>query len=324
MALQRWFLAGGLIASALSLAAGGATQGISGPSVGYFYDATARSLTPVLGIPGASVRGDAIPLPDGVSRVYLAPGQDFGLATLDDGSTSFLDLRSGAAAVGKLDQALANVDAVAFSPSGGAALLYSKADGRLQTVSGLATTPAVARETLALQATALAISDDAQWVVFGNSSGLWTVDSAGSLGQVAGLTGIRALAFRAGSAAVAVSAGSSLYLISDLGAATNAALLGDNLAEVSALAISADGSFLFARTGLGVTVLRTNDGSMTAVTCDCEVTAFEALKSRNVFRLSVTGTGPTYLFDGSGATPRVVFVPGQAPAAADLTVGGAQ
>ncbi|MCX6623829.1 MAG: WD40 repeat domain-containing protein, partial [Acidobacteria bacterium] len=254
----------------------------------------------------------------------MAPGQNYGIAILEDGGVAVLDAGAGQLAIRKLNQALANPDAIAFSPSGSSALLYAKADGRLQTLGNLGAAATLLRETSAAGAVALAVSDDGQWTAFANSSGVWAVDASGALRRAAGQSDVTAAAFRPNSAFLVFASGKALFSVAIATAGSDAVLVKDELDSISAVAQSADGAYLFARTGSGVTVVRTVDGETTQVACDCEVTSFEGMKGRNVFRLSDAGIGPAYLFDGGGAVPRIVFVPGQAPVEVDLPEGGAQ
>src|SRR5437016_5451173 len=57
----------------------GATT-ITGPVAGYVVDSPGPALRAILGVPGAFRFSGALPLPEGVTRIHLAPGQDFALA----------------------------------------------------------------------------------------------------------------------------------------------------------------------------------------------------------------------------------------------------
>ncbi len=311
------------ITAAMSPAAQAAPD-IGGPSLGYLYDSDARTLTAVLGIAGTSVRGTALAVPSNITSLRMAPGQNYGVAVLEDGAVALAEVTDSSLTVRKFKNAMTNPDEVVFGPSGRTVLLYSKADGRLQTILNVADAAYGVRETSAADATTLAVSDDGAWTVFANSTGLWTVDASGTVRRVAAESGVCATAFRPNSNDLVFATPTALYGISITAVSGDATLLKDELDSILAVAESSDGAFVFARTGSGVTVVRSEDGFSTAVMCDCEVTSFEALNGRNVFRLSDGGSGPTYVFDGGGTEPRIVFIPGQAPVEDKSTEGGAQ
>ena len=60
------------------------TSQISGPVTGYTFDAAARGLRPILGIPGASLLGDPLNFGFEVASVAVAPHQDAAFVTAGD------------------------------------------------------------------------------------------------------------------------------------------------------------------------------------------------------------------------------------------------
>jgi hypothetical protein len=56
----------------------GATT-ITGPVAGYATESSGTTLRAISGVPGSFRFSDALPLPEGVKRVHMAPGQDFAL-----------------------------------------------------------------------------------------------------------------------------------------------------------------------------------------------------------------------------------------------------
>jgi len=318
-----WCRIGTVSIAAIVTSAAVVASGVSGPSLGYLYDSNSRTLTAVLGVAGSSVRGAAISLPGGVTALRMAPGQNYGIGILEDGSVALVEVSGNGISTRVLAGTMANPDQIIFGSSGTSALLYSATNGRLQVVVNPGAAVQI-RETVATGATALAVSDDGAWTVFANSGGLWTVDAAGALRRVSGESGIQTAAFRPGTSDLVFATSSALYGISAASGPANPVLIRDGLDGILAVAESADGAHVFASTTSGVMVIDTADGVLQTVGCDCEVTSFEALTGGNAFRLSDVGTGPTYVFDSGSAGPRVVFVPGQAPAEDNSTEGGAQ
>lgn len=319
-----WYMTGVACIAALLAPAALAAADVAGPSLGYLYDSNSRTLTAVQGIAGASVRGATVSLPAELSVLQMASGRDYGIGVLENGAVALVEVSGAEPAIRPLKQAMAAPDEIVFSPSGSSALLYSRASGRLQVLVNPANDTGQPRETVAADATALAVSDDGLWAVFANADGLWSVDAAGTLRRAAGMAGVQAAAFRPGSNVLVFATSTALYSIPITAGDAEAALIKDGMDKILAVAGSADGAWAFASSATGVTAVRAADSAMKTLGCYCDVTSFEPMKGSNVFRLSKAGSGPTYLFDGGGAEPRIVFIPGQAPAEDNSTGGGSQ
>ena len=182
-----------IVALALCFTARG--QDVGAPVAGYVAAVSPPEVRAIFGIPGAARLGDPLPLPGGIAKIRLAPGQLYALAEQASGEPmAVLPLNatkpgSLAAIVG----AFAQADLVAFSPSGGTAALYSAAAGSVQVLAGLPQAAVVARKiALAAQPAALAISDDAAVVAIADASGAISLADAPprflySVGQAAAL-----------------------------------------------------------------------------------------------------------------------------------------
>ena len=112
LALHRCFL----LVAVPALAS--AAESISGPVAGYVVDSSPAQLRAILGVPGAFGFSDPLSLPAGITRVRLAPGQDFALVECGTGAPGILFLKDGAVdRLAPIDGALTSADWVAFSPS---------------------------------------------------------------------------------------------------------------------------------------------------------------------------------------------------------------
>lgn len=148
------------------------------PVLGFVTGSAPISLRPILGAPGSVVLGDAIPLPGQLTKIAVAPGQQYAIVELDGGTeAAILPLDSGVAGdLQTIPGTVAHWDRIAFSNSGSFAVLYSAAEQRLQVVSGLPS-QAAAMRTLDpaglgnVPVSALAVSDDGQSVLIGQSDG---------------------------------------------------------------------------------------------------------------------------------------------------------
>jgi hypothetical protein len=162
---------------------GGTTQ-VSSPSqlqspiLGFLASNTPVALRPIFGVPGAVVLGDPLALPGDITRVTMAPNQQYALVERNDASEmGLLPLTvSGTGDIQTIAGSLGHADRIAFSPSGTSAVIYSAASQQLQLLTGLASAaPAVSDMSSdavnGTPLTALAVSDDAQAVLAGLSDG---------------------------------------------------------------------------------------------------------------------------------------------------------
>jgi hypothetical protein len=139
---------------------------IQSPVLGFVYAADISELRTILGIPGASRLSGPLALPSGVINVIFAPGQQCALAEQANGAPISVIAFPAAnpVALVEIPNAIAHPDIVAFSPSGGNAAVYSVSEQRLQIITGLLSTPRVARDiasgALPDDAQLLAIADD--------------------------------------------------------------------------------------------------------------------------------------------------------------------
>src|SRR6266545_1404487 len=159
-----------------ALAAGALRAGdIGGPVSGYLFDADARTVRPVLGIPGAATVGQPLDFGFDLKLAAVAPSQDYLVAAGSAGRVRLVRL-GGTAAAQDFDALHGAPGRIVFSPRGSAALLVN--DGTADVYAGLPGAPALAR-TLRLPATpsALAVSDDAG-LVFGVFDGVLSLAGA--------------------------------------------------------------------------------------------------------------------------------------------------
>jgi hypothetical protein len=304
---------------------------VAGPVAGYVFDAGARAMRPVLGIPGASILGDALQFGFAVSSVNISPANDAAVAVASDGSVHLFRLNAGAATEVALNGATIRPERVVFSPTGSAVALI--APGRALVFTGLPASatlsasmdlPANVSPALQAQAAArrprlsaahsIALSDDGAWLLAVAGKEVQLIGAGGS--HAVGPAGASAhLAFAPGTheAAIADPAAGRLVLLRDVpGAATRQPL--SPITGVTGLAFSPDAKSLFVASNSGpVTILDLASGNATPVSCNCTATGLDRMG--NVYRLNEPGSGPLWLLDPVSANPRIVFVPAL-PAAA--------
>jgi hypothetical protein len=174
---------------------------ISGPVAGYVFDKAARSLRPVLGLPGASLLGNPINWSYPVEQAFIAPKLDSSVGVTAEGAFRLFRLRDGTAtdlAVGGLAPAGSSYSA-AYSPSGSSVALH--AGNSVQLVSGLPDAPAVAGNvdvTAAGVPSGLAVSDDASTLLVSANNSIRLFESYTDMGKLIDTAPGALVAFAAG------------------------------------------------------------------------------------------------------------------------------
>jgi len=307
-----------LLATALSLCA--QTGQVAGPVVGYVFDHAAGSLRPILGIPGAAILGNPLPLGYSLTSAVVAPRQDSAFGVAADGSLHLFLLNAGGATETSCKACPASAGSVVFNPSGTAAALYSA--GRVQIVTGLPSSPAAGTTFTAASARGIApsvaLSDDGLYLLTGARGSVELFSPSGGPVRLMETTSLPLVAFAPGGhdAAIADSR-AGVVLFHDVGGAATLQQLapaGEPALRPSGLAFSSDGSYVFVAAAASGTVISIAiaSGASATTSCACALTGLAPMGS--VLRLNELTDGPIWLYDNGGASPRVVFVPALTPA----------
>jgi len=302
-----------------------AQQGsLAGPVTGFVYDAPARAVRPIQGIPGAALIGDPVSFGLDVHGAYVSPHQDAAFVSAADGSLHFFRLTSA----GPVETGIGGVNfvpqGVVFSPSGSAAALF--AAGRVQVFRGLPNAPALAASmTLpasgGMQAApagrarsngtaipAFAISDDGQYLI---TAGGQLLSVNGDAHSVAAAGAGTMVAFAPGGHDVALlDPANGLTVIRDAsGAGTlqKVAPADDTLTSSAGLAFSQDGAKLFVASASTQSVISFDlaAGTRATIACNCTPTTLAPMGS--LFRITELTGDPLWLVDAVAS--RTVFVP---------------
>jgi hypothetical protein len=303
-----------LIASA-ALCLQAQTSQINGPVSGYVFDASARSLRPILGLPGASLFGDPLQFGFDVASAFVAPRQDAAFVVAADHTVHVFRFDAGAVSERNLDSLPPAPERVVFSPSGSAAALY--AGGSIAIVKGLPDSPAVAGGMDLPSGTtldSLAISDDGAVLLLSANQAVRFYSSFTDLGKLMDTSGAVLMAFAAGGhdAAIADPSGAGIVLFHDLAGSGDSRVLAapdDAIAAASALAFSADGQRLLVASSAAqsVTTFDLAAGGRSAIACECTPKFLARMGS--LFRLNDPGSEPLWLLDTRASDARLVFVP---------------
>jgi len=302
---------------------------LSGPRLGLVFDRAAGGLRPISGIPGAATTGEPLALGFTISRAEISPTQDAALVVNARSSSVALVRASGSDWVtASLDGVEAAPDSMAFSPGGSAAALYYAA-GRVQILTGLPATPAVAGEIdvsgLPAPITAMAVDDTGSFLLMAagqaESVSLYyvAISSAPRLvGSFRSISSVRL--FNAGQQAlVADTLAATVYQVTDpAGAAITqvVASASDGISGLVAADTDAAGQRIFAAAGTGtVLILDRSGGPATTLNCACTPTGLFRLAGAATFRLTEPAGGPLQVLDANAA-PRIVAVPPPVRAAA--------
>jgi len=300
-----------LVAAGAALAA----EPITGPVAGYVTGQSAPELRAIVGVPGALRFGDRLALPDGITRLRLAPRQGYALAERGNAPMAALVLAAGGVDhLTPLEGAMVSADWVAFSARGGAAVLYSAAAGRLQVVTGLPDSPVVATEIDAAAfgdtPVAAALDENAALVAVASRGAAWVVPKSGAPRLV--LSGQRivslAVAVNGRDLAVADAGAEAIQVVVNAASTPEARVLASGLTDLAEIFPGADGATLYAAAG---TVLRVDmaSGSAESFAADAPAVELVALASADTFLFSARPGSPGWIFCREGSAGRVVFIP---------------
>jgi hypothetical protein len=298
---------------------------LGGPVLGFIWEQAPRLLRPILGIPGASLLADPIPLDFEAATAAVSPGRDFLLAFSSSGELYVIRIRDRQAQISRVEGFNDPQANIVMSPTGAAALIYTPGGGHILT--GLPEQPsvrgAVSLASLPGELGPLAVADDGAALLAAASN-----TESDSLFLLSVEREPQALPIAGRASLVAFQAGTHHALLADrqndqIAEIRNASgtpeyrtLAGpaEGIAEPVGLAASADNRMLFVASARTSTILALDlqDGTSRSVTCNCALERLEPLNGKSLFRVNEGAGVPLWLFDGSGAELRFVFVPAPA------------
>ncbi|HEV3202193.1 MAG TPA: hypothetical protein VGZ73_30050 [Bryobacteraceae bacterium] len=296
---------------------------ISGPVAGYVTNSSQAQLRTIFGVPGALTFSEPLPLPEGVTHVRLAPGQDFALAERANSAPGVLFLKAGAVdRLAPIDAAMPSADWIAFSPAAGSALLFSAAAHRLQLLNGLPDAPQVALDldaaTLPEQPTMGAVSDDGSLVLVASAASVYRLSRDGAAQMVLSAGAIQSLTvLRNGvDAAVSDNTAGSVQLVRNAASHPEARVLASGLDGIGTIFPSWDGQSLFvARPGAeAISSIDLATGEVRSFPSSVAAAGLIPLRNRDTFLISAEAHKPGWVFYRDGSDARVVFIPAAAPA----------
>jgi hypothetical protein len=300
------------------------TSRISGPVLGYVFDADNAGVRPIFGIPGAATLGPALNLGVELDRAALSQESDYllGVAGPDRQVVLFQNL-SGVLSPVAIAGAAPAPDRILASPTGRSALLLYRDSNVAQVLTGLPDAPALGASIDLSGLPPLkswGISDDGRAILAsapngdGESVFLINPDGSSRLLLSAGRVAAAAFLTRRSDTVIADALYNSVDWIRDVtGAAEviNLAAEKDGISSPVAVSVSADNLRVFvANAGSGtIATLDLAGGAPLLVPCECALTGLERLQGNAVFRLTEPAGEPLWVFDGDPPQARIVFVP---------------
>ena len=335
MRFSRNLLGVGLLAVWTAVTAAGPSDPIRGPVLGFTPNAEGTVLWPILGIPGASMLGSRVALPEAIEGAVVSPRQNYALAAQrENGQIVLIRLNSSPYDVSPITGPRPGRTAIAVSPTGSAAALYDPDSRVLQTFRGFPDTPELAFalniSSIPGRPIAFAVSDDASTALAGfEDSGrdtIWVVNTDGA--RFVSQNRASSLSFLVNRLDAVVTDGltDEAYLLLQLDenpARTPLFSAGDGIDGMSGAAVSEDGRFAVvagAKSGT-IGVLDLQQGGRTILPCNCQPTGVHRLAGAAVFRLNEPGEALVTVIDLSSGTPRILVVP---PAPGVMEGGGGE
>jgi len=292
---------------------------VSGPVLGYAWDAGLSRLRPILGIPGSSLLGAPVDPGLPLALAEVSPSQDYALG-VHGANGELLVVRFPALTVGRV-AGVGGVTRIAISPSGSAAAVYSQDIQALWILTGLPDAPLAAQVPLPGAISALAVNDAGDLALAVAPEQLFAQLFALGPGAEPRLLGpagaglLLAFLERSSDALIADPARREVTLLRGL--AERVVLAGERDGVVDPVAVAAAGRRVLVadRGAAAVLVVDLGGGPPVRVDCPCGVASLQRLRGDAVFRVTATFQSASWLVEAGGEQPRLWFVPPDPPPA---------
>jgi DNA-binding beta-propeller fold protein YncE len=260
-----------------------------------------------------------------IRRAQVSLEGDYALAADQDGNVLLIANLSKGPSISPIRGGLNGGDALALSPNGLSAAIYSVNSSRIQIIGGLPIGPAIHFEVdtagLGQHLTAVAINDGED-VIAAFSDG-----ETGALYQWSGLTTSRLLATVGLVSGIRFDASGRRAVISDrvrnqvvlfedlVTTATPIPLAGsaDGISNPIGVLLSKDGNTAYiANEDLGtVTVVNVAGGGVGNISCQCRPTTMRLLRGQLRFALTERTDEPTVVVEAEPTDPRILIIPAE-------------
>jgi hypothetical protein len=298
---------------------------IRGPILGFTVDRTGASISPILGVAGASVLDQKLDLGIEIRNAVISSDHDYALVERADDARIFVSKLLESGVMGELPGLYGGPGLMAISPSGTAAAFLNHASGLLQTFRGMPDNPEMVYEfdtsVVPGERTAIAPSDDGNIVLInsadadaGNNTA-WVTFSNGALWALPS-SNVSSIAFlpRRYDLIVTDADTQELFLVLNLdGPANRIPLISMNRAAgiPADVATSQDGRFVFAVSAGSpeIMIADVETRTSTVIDCSCSPSRPERLKGNAVFLLDRPPANLLHVLDLSGSEPQILVIP---------------
>jgi hypothetical protein len=286
------------------------------PVLGYVYDATARGIRPIVGIPGSSSLDELLPLGMSVEKVAFLPDQWHAIVGSADAlDAAVVDLRSLKSV--PIPGASSSITEIRISARGAVAALYYAPVGRIVLVDGLPEAPVI-RTTIDLSMVRgalrrFAVSDGESSLLSFYSDekeSLYAWNASSGLRYVANATRVSDIAFSGNDAIYLDSGSDQAFRIRNIPENAAPEILADSetgLLQPAAVFVSGQGEIFIGDSDGGILILDSIGLPLRKSRCQCTITAMEPL-AKSTLRLTERIDQPIYVLDGSDAD-RIIFIP---------------
>jgi hypothetical protein len=296
-----------LVPIALMLASAAALSAqIAAPLLGWLPEG--QQIRRMNGLPAAATLGATANVGHLLAHIAVSPSQDYVLASdAGAGEVMLVIPGNGPGVSATTLNTPVHPDQIVTSPRGSSAILWFSSAAQFEILSGLPAAPTIRQIDASFLNTglsAIAVSDDGQWVAAASSAGVYQWGSDAVPHQLYGGTDAAALAFLSGSSTLAIA--TSTQLLSVVGSAAGAGSATSVLYQGSFSPAGLAGSFdnqeivLADQSGTIYSINAATDAP-SIISCQCRPGGVFGLGGA-VFRLTSSSIGPVKLFDaGAGA-----------------------
>jgi len=300
-------------------------QSFGRPILGFTIDQTNSSISPILGVVGASILDQHLDVGFETRNVVISPEHNYALAERsEDEKILVLKTLENGPAIVELPELQTGPSLIAISPRGTAAAFLNRASRFVQTFRGMPEAPEKVYEfdtsVIPGEATAIAVNDDGSIALInfadsdaGSHTG-WVTSANGSLWAVPS-SHVASMAFlpHRNDAIFADADTQEIFLVVDLDGAGNRIpliSLDRPAGTLTNVAAAQDGnSFFIVSTGFSeVTLVDAETLAATVIDCSCSPTRLERLKG-NAVLLDGPPADLLHVLDLSESELRIVVIP---------------
>ncbi|MCC6590374.1 MAG: hypothetical protein IT168_27020 [Bryobacterales bacterium] len=291
---------------------------LSSPRIGWTTSDDGRELRALLGVPGSGRVSARFSLPEGISRVFLPPGQQYAVGYAEaTGNWWLISLRDESmAAVKAIDGLHGPAGLLAFGPEGRTAVVTDAANAMARVVTLSADGVDVLWNVGVGQVSRIAVDSSGDLLLAAGAGGISVYRRGGESVAVAAAKDVTAIVFKPGGDAAAVAdAGQRVVLIAErlISEPATQVLVSGEMGSPGALAWSRSGQFLWVADteADAVTRIEVATAATQRFATDIRVDGFHRLTGNDHFLISSPAAGRAAWMllagpDGAGT----YFVPG--------------